>query len=167
MYSRAPVSTDSVSVVYRGPGKICKIKEMNSSTFQNECQERMGHNMVKSSSPNMPSTWLIFLCPQTHAIMSSDKVHKMYYFLNIHLNIILPSMHGSPQCSLSLRFPHKNPLHASPLPHLSYMPHPSNSSRFYHPHNSAWGVQITAPDYEQVTYSYIKSYSNVSNKRTD
>jgi hypothetical protein len=27
----------------------------------------MGHNMVKSSSPNTPSTWLIFLCPHTHA----------------------------------------------------------------------------------------------------
>ena len=27
----------------------------------------MGRNMVKSSSPNMPSTWLIFLCARTHA----------------------------------------------------------------------------------------------------
>jgi hypothetical protein len=51
--------------------------------------------------------------------------------LKIHLNIIFPS-----------RFPHQNPVHASALPHPSYMPRPSHSSLFYHPHNSGWGVQI-------------------------
>jgi hypothetical protein len=35
--------------------------------FQNACQERTGCNMVKSSIPNAPSTWFIFLCPRTHA----------------------------------------------------------------------------------------------------
>jgi len=57
------------------------------------------------------------------------------HFLKIHLNIILLSKSGSPQWSLSLRFPHQNPLHPSPLPHTRHMPHPSHSSRFYHPHN--------------------------------
>jgi len=56
-------------------------------------------------------------------------------FLNIHLNIILPSAPGSPKCSLSLRFPHQNPVYASPLPHTRYMPRPSHSSRFYHSNN--------------------------------
>jgi hypothetical protein len=64
------------------------------------------------------------------------------YFLKIHLNIILPSTPGSPHWSLSLRFPHQNPLHASPLHHPSYMPRPSHSSRFYHPHNTGWGIEM-------------------------
>ena len=57
------------------------------------------------------------------------------HFLKIHLNIILPSMSGSPQWSLSLRFPHQNPVHTSTLPHTRHMLRPSHSSRFYHPHN--------------------------------
>ena len=48
-----------------------------------------------------------------------------------HLNIILPSVLGSPQWSLSPRFPHQNPVHTSPLPHVRHMPRPSHCSRFY------------------------------------
>ena len=64
-----------------------------------------------------------------------DPVHTpTSHFLKIHLNIILPSMPGSPQWSLSPRFPHQNPVYASPLPHTRYMPCPSHFSWFYHPH---------------------------------
>jgi len=52
------------------------------------------------------------------------------HFPKIHPNIILPSMPGSPQWSPSLRFPHQNPVHTSPLPHVRYMPRPSHSSWF-------------------------------------
>jgi hypothetical protein len=41
-----------------------------------------------------------------------------------------------PQHSLSLRFPHQNPEHNYPFPHMCYMPRPSQSSRFYHPHDN-------------------------------
>ena len=76
-------------------------------------------------------------CPPPVPILS--QLHPVpttpSHFLNIHLNIILPSASGSPQWSLSLRFPHQNPVHPSPLPHTRHMPRPSHSSRFYHPHN--------------------------------
>jgi hypothetical protein len=37
-------------------------------------------------------------------------------------------MPGSLQWSLYLRFHHQNHVHASPLPHMHYMPHPSHDS---------------------------------------
>jgi hypothetical protein len=65
------------------------------------------------------------------------------HFLNIHLNITLPSTPGSSKRSLSFRFPHQNPVDISPLHHTCYMHCPSHFSRFDHPINIGWGVQIT------------------------
>ena len=64
------------------------------------------------------------------------------YFLKIHLNIILPSMHGSYKRSLSPSFLHQNTVYISPFPHMCHVPRPSHSSRFCHPNNIGWGVQI-------------------------
>ena len=76
-------------------------------------------------------------CPPPLPILS--QLHPVpttpSHFLKIHLNIILPSTSGSPQWSLSLRFPHQNPVHTSPLRRTRHMPRPSHSSRFYHPPN--------------------------------
>jgi len=54
------------------------------------------------------------------------------------INVILPPTPGSPKWSLSFRFPHQNPVYASPLPYTRYRSRPSHSSRFYHPRK--WGV---------------------------
>ena len=83
-------------------------------------------------------------CPPPVPIPSQlDPVHNpTSHFLNIHINITLPSTPVSPKWSLSLRFPHKNPVHASPLPHTRYMPRLSHSSRFYHPNNIGGGLVL-------------------------
>jgi len=71
-----------------------------------------------------------------------SQVPTTSHFLKIQLNIILPSTPGSPHWSLSLRFPHQDRIRPPLLPHTRYMPRPSHSSRFYHPNNIGWAVQI-------------------------
>ena len=68
-------------------------------------------------------------------------------FLKIHLNVILLSMPGSPKQFLSFRFPHQNSVYTSPLPHTCYMFCPSHSSRFHHPKNIGWAVQILSSSF--------------------
>ena len=70
----------------------------------------------------------------------SNPVHiPTSHLLEIRSNIIHPSTPRSPQWSLSLRFPHQDPIHPPLLTHTRHMPSPSHSSRFYHPHNFGWG----------------------------
>ena len=57
------------------------------------------------------------------------------HLLEMLPNIIHPSTPRSPQWSLSLRFPHQDPIHTPLLTHMRHMPSPSHSSRFYHLHN--------------------------------
>ena len=66
------------------------------------------------------------------------------HFLKIQLNITLQYMPGSPKSYLSLRFHHQNTVlvYASPITQMCYIPNSSHSSRFYHPNNIGWGVQI-------------------------
>ena len=61
--------------------------------------------------------------PPVPILSQLDPVHTpTFTFLKIHLNIVLPSTSGSPKWCLSLRFPHQNPVYASPIPHTRYIP---------------------------------------------
>ena len=75
--------------------------------------------------------------PPPAPIMSQlDPVHtNTSHFLEILLNVVLPSTPGSYKWSLSLRFPHQNPTYTFPLPHTCYMPRLPHSSRCYYPNN--------------------------------
>jgi hypothetical protein len=66
----------------------------------------------------------IHKCPPSVPILSQlNPVYTIiFHFLNIHVNIMLPSTLGSLPWFLSLRFSYQNPIHASPLPHTRYMP---------------------------------------------
>ena len=98
-------------------------------------------------------------CPPTVPILGQPiPVHiPTSHLLEIHSNIIHPSMPRSPQWSLSLRFPHQDPIRPSLLPHMRHMPCPSHSSRFYHSHNIGWGV-------DSRKRNYFKLRSNIERK---
>jgi len=81
--------------------------------------------------------------PPVSILVQPNPVHiPTFHLLEIHPNIIHPSMPRSPQWSLSFRFPHQDPIHPCFLTHTSHIPSQSHSSRFYHPHNIGRGVQI-------------------------
>jgi hypothetical protein len=87
----------------------------------------------------------IHKCPPPVPILSQlDQVHTpTSHFLNIHLNIILQSILGIPSGLFPSDSPHQHHVYASPHPLTCHMPRPSHYSRFYHPHNIRWGVQIS------------------------
>ena len=85
-----------------------------------------------TSARHLSLSWAISI----QSIPSHPTSWRCILILSTHLRLGLPSG------SLSLRFPHQIPVHASPLTHTCYMPGPSHSSRFYNPHNIGWAVQI-------------------------
>ena len=86
----------------------------------------------------------IHKCPPPVPILSQlDPVHILTsLFLKIHLNIILLSTPGFSKWFLSVWFPHRNRVYASPLLHTRYFPRLSHSSQLYHPKIIGWAEQI-------------------------
>ena len=56
--------------------------------------------------------------------------------------LILSSHLRSSKWSLSLRFPHQNPVYASPLRYMCHMLRLPHSSRYDHAKNIKWGLHI-------------------------
>ena len=151
------------------PERLCQWKipiipsKITPTTFQliAQCLNQHTYSMVQS--PSWEANWfaasqeiprisqnLKVHCrthkrpPPVSILGQPNPVHiPTSHLLEIHPNIIHPSMPRSPQWSPSLRFPHQDPIPPPLLTHTCHMPSPSHSSRFYHRHNIGWGVQIT------------------------
>ena len=79
-------------------------------------------------------------CPYREPDQSSScplsQLPKIHFILSSYFGL------GSSNWSLSLRFPHQNPVCNFPLTHTFHMPRPSQSCLFDHPHFIWWAVQI-------------------------
>ena len=71
--------------------------------------------------------------PPTVPILGQpNPVHRpISHLLEIHPNIIHPSTPRSPQWSLSLRFPHQDPIRPPLLPHTRHMPCPYKYQHYF------------------------------------
>ena len=70
--------------------------------------------------------------PPVHVLGQPKPVHiPTSHLLEMHPNINHPSTPRSPQWSLSLRFPHEDPIRPPLLTHTRHMPSPSHSSSKY------------------------------------
>ena len=67
---------------------------------------------------SLPHSQVPATCPYPQPARSSP--YPTSHFLKIPLNIIFHSTPGSPKWSLSLRFPHQNPVYDSPLLRMCY-----------------------------------------------
>ena len=85
----------------------------------------------------------IHKCPPPVPILSQlDQVDAPPQSIS-WISILILSSHlrlGLPNSLFPSGFPTKTLY--TPLSHTRYMPHPSHSSRFYHPNNTGWAVQI-------------------------
>ena len=153
-----PPGAKCVTTVYRHV-YIVILHQMDSEPWNNHTY-LLTHSMVQS--PSWEANWFA-ASQEIPPISRNPKVHyrthkrpppvsilgqpspvhiPISHLLEIHPNIIHPSTPRSPQWSPSLRFPHQDHIHPPLLTHTRHMPSPSHCSRFYHPHNIGWGVQI-------------------------
>jgi len=92
--------------------------------------EKLTVPQLIENSPAFYGTRRFIACPCPQANEPSSRPPILIYF-NVHSNIILPSTLRSSKWSLSLRFPHQNPVYIPPLPNTCHMPDTSHSFIFY------------------------------------
>ena len=81
--------------------------------------------------------------PPVPILSQLDPVHTpTFHFLKVHLKLSSHLRLRLPSGPFPSGFPHQYPVYVSLLPHTSYMPRPSHSSRSYHTNNIWGGVQI-------------------------
>jgi hypothetical protein len=92
--------------------------------------------------PECPSPYL--QQPATCLYLQSDQSSTCppSNFLKTHFNIILLSMSRSSKWSLSLTFPHQNPVWTSRVSHTCNMPRPYHYSWYDHPKNIWREIQV-------------------------
>ena len=110
-------------------------------------EQLTGVQLVKKF-PAFHGTWrfITALTSIRHLSLSwASPIQSIYPHPTSWRSVLILSTHlrlGLPQWSRSLRFPHQDPIHPPLLTYTCHMPSPSHFSRFYHPHNIGWGVQI-------------------------
>ena len=90
---------------------------------------------------SLPHSQVLVNCPYPEPDQSSQYSHIT--ILEDQSSYYSPVYASVSQVVSSLMFPHQNLLYASPILHTCYKPRPLQSSRFGHPKNNRWGVQIT------------------------
>ena len=105
--------------------------EANSSSASQEIPSILWNPKIQYCIHNSPPL------SQVNAVLASPSP-----ILKIHFNIILPYMARSSEWSISLKFPHQNPVYTSLLLHTCYMPNPFHSSCFDHPNSKGCGIQF-------------------------
>ena len=143
----------SLSSTYRNVHRLYISRPPNDFTYLlTFCMEQSPSweaNRFSASHEIPPILWnpevryRIHNCPPSVPILSQTNPNHASMALpdDPSYSITLPSMPVSSKWSLSLRFPHQNPVHTF-LPHTCYMLRLSHSSRFDRPNNVWWWVQI-------------------------
>ena len=131
-YQAAPKIGDSIF-----PSGVCreKLKEIRKWNITQLSRVLLGQlkgsQLVKIFRVfwNQRVYYCVYKCPPIVPILSQiNPVHAPFYFLNIHLNIILQSTPVPSMWSLPLRFPHQISVYIYHYSHTCYMPYPSHYS---------------------------------------